>query len=333
MIIIVIYIAFRQTEDTMPKMSGQSPFSFSYCDDLHTVPEKALPVEVKLHGGFAVDERPGFGHVYYGMPGHGLLKISPDLSSQETIELPTYLKPMNFHSTKIGALDGSTKLFLPANEDAKVAVLSLEGEVEYVFDTPEFDQYRAEGVVFRPTDTALVDSELYVADGYGANYISIADVKRQAWSRAFGGKTDDPNELGKYGTAHGFALTPDGTTLAIADRPHSRFEIASFEGEVRLAHALPAGSRPCGIDFFEHAGSWYAVVGSLDDPDEGRSAPIYILDAATYNVVSTIRAKEDLGVEKANHIHNAVWHEHDGERYLVCQAWNPGYYFVLHLES
>ena len=64
---------------------------------------------------------------------------------------------------------------------------------------------------------------------------------------------------------------------------------------------------------------------------EGRAAPIYILDAATYEVVSTIRPKEDLGIELADHIHNTIWYEYGGDLYLICQAWNPGYYFVLEL--
>ena len=40
---------------------------------------------------------------------------------------------------------------------------------------------------------------------------------------------------------------------------------------------------------------------------------------------------EDLDIDIANHIHNAVWYEHNGGLYLICQAWNPGFYFVLEL--
>jgi hypothetical protein len=317
----------------MSKKSGNSPFTFSYCEDLRVLPDKAAAAEENLHGGFAVDKRPGYGHVYYGMPNYGLMKVSPDLTSQETIELPPDLKPLNFHSTKIGMFDGNIRLLMPANNDSKVAVLTIDGNVEYIFEQPEFDEYQKEGAAFHPTDLTLIDSKLYVADGYGANYISIADLADRKWSAIFGGKTHDPAELGKYGTAHGLNPTPEGGTLAIADRPHSRFEIVSFEGEVRQNYTLPAGSKPCGIDYMNYKGKWYAAVGSLDDPQEGRPAPIYILDAQTYRVLSTIRAKDDLGVKRADHIHNVVWHEHNGDVYLVCQAWNPGYYFVLKLED
>ena len=102
-----------------------------------------------------------------------------------------------------------------------------------------------------------------------------------------------------------------------------------LDGHFLASHALPAGAWPCGIDYIQHAGRRYAVVGSLKDPVEGRPAPIYILDADTYEVLSTIRPKEELGVERAQHLHNVIWHVYNDQLYLVCQSWNPGFYFVL----
>ncbi len=78
------------------KKTGNQPFEFSYAEDLRTLPSAARSQEEKLHGGFAVDKRPGHGEVYYGMPGHGLLRVSADLTTQETIELPSDLKPLIF---------------------------------------------------------------------------------------------------------------------------------------------------------------------------------------------------------------------------------------------
>ena len=67
--------------------------------------------------------------------------------------------------------------------------------------------------------------------------------------------------------------------------------------------------------------SWYAVIGCLrDDPNELRPAPIYILDAQSYELIFTIRPKEDFGIELAQHLHNVALHLHDGQLYLVCQA-------------
>jgi hypothetical protein len=318
---------------SLKKQSGQAPFAFAHCADLHSLPQKALAVEEKLHGGFAVDKRPGYGQLYYGMPGCGLLRISADLTQQEIIELPESLTSVNFHSTKIGNFDGKTRLFLAANGDAMVVVATLDGDIDFILPKPEFDEYLKAESPFRPTDTVLQGNQLLVADGYGANYISTADLTTRQWRSLFGGKTENSEEHGKFGTAHGMNPAPVGNQLVIADRPHSRLELSTFDGHFNASYPLPAGSRPCGIDFIQRGDRWYAVVGSLDDPSKGRPAPIYILDATTYAVISTIRPKEELGIERADHLHNVVWHEHNGQLFLVCQSWNPGYYFALEMVS
>jgi hypothetical protein len=175
----------------------------------------------------------------------------------------------------------------------------------------------------------LIGQDLYVADGYGSNYISKADVISQQWTGIFGGRTDDPLENGKFGTAHGMRAHADHQHLVIADRPLSRIQMHGLDGSFTASHTLPGGSWPCGIDFIEWEGRKLAAIGSLVDPVKDRPAPIYITDADTFEVLSTIRPKEDLGIEPVQHLHNVVWHVNGGKLYLVCQSWNPGLYFVL----
>ena len=312
------------------KKSGEMPFQFMHRGDLHALPEAAKEFEANLHGGFASDRRAGFGPVYYGMPDYGILRIEPDLSRQTLIGLPVNLKPMNFHSTKLGWINGQSRLFLAANNDARVAVVTLEGELDFTLSKPEFDQYRAESVPFAPTDTILVDEKLYVADGYGANYISVADTGTRRWKGIFGGNSENALENGKFATAHGINQHYEvHRQLVIADRPSSRIQVHDLEGAFIASYLLPAGAWPCGIDFLNWKGRWLAVIGSLVDPVENRPAPIYIVDADTYQVLSTIRPKEDLGLEKVQHLHNVVWHVFQDRLFLVCQSWNPGNYFVL----
>jgi hypothetical protein len=102
-----------------------------------------------------------------------------------------------------------------------------------------------------------------------------------------------------------------------------------LEGDFIASHQLPSGSWPCGIDFLEWKGRSLGVIGSLVDPVKDRPAPIYIIDAGTFEVLSTIRPKEELGIDLVQHLHNVVWHVYHDQLYLVCQSWNPGYYFVL----
>ncbi len=314
---------------TTERTSGQDPFVFAHREDLSTLPLAAREQEVNLHGGFAIDARSDFGHIYYGMPGVGIMRIDPDLGKQEVIGLPDTLGPLNFHGTKIGTFDGKRRLFLAANSDEMVVVLTLDGEVDFTLPRPAFDEYQAEEAPYKPTDTVLVGDELYIADGYGSNYIVSANVKTRKWTSIFGGKTEDPAEDGGFGTAHGIDVNPIHHQLDIADRPHSRIQVHSVEGNFVESHKLPFGAFLCGINYLQYQSRWYAVIGCLRDPDEDRPAPIYIIDAKSYELVSTIRPKEDFGIELAQHLHNVALHCHDDQLYLVCQAWNPGHYFVL----
>ena len=106
---------------------------------------------------------------------------------------------------------------------------------------PEFDEYQDASAPFNPTDTAIVHNHLYVADGYGSNYITKADLTTRQWTDIFAGKTSDPNAPGLFGTAHGLNPAPDGHHLSIAVRPHARFEHFTFDGHFKSSYSIPAG--------------------------------------------------------------------------------------------
>ncbi|NRA39038.1 MAG: hypothetical protein HRU15_12920 [Planctomycetes bacterium] len=313
------------------KTSGQGAFTFALRDDLYTLPDAVLENEVNLHGGFAIDNREGYGQVYYGMPGSGIMRIESDLSKQEVIALPDNLGELNFHSTKIGTIDGKERLMVAAQGNEKVIVLSLDGDVDYTHNRPEFEEYKNSETAYLPTDTTLVGDTLYIADGYGSNFISSSFTTNQKWKSIFGGIAADDSDDGKFSTAHGINFNPVHKHLDICDRPNSRIQTHNLEGEFLASYKMPKGSFLCGISYFEKEDRTYAVIGCLQDPDKGngRPAPIYIIDATTYELLSTVRPKEELGVELAEHLHNVVMHVIDGTLYLVCQAWNPGHYFVL----
>ena len=249
---------------------------------------------------------------------------------RELIRLPEKLTQLNFHSTTLGEFDGEVRLFLPANNDEMVAVVNLEGELDFVLPKPAFEAYQDEEARFNPTDTVLVGDTLYVADGYGENYICAADLLTRSWNDIWGGKTECRTENGKFATAHGIThYHSHHHHLVIADRPNSRLQVHDLDGNYEQSMLLPEGAWPCGIDYIEFEGHHLAVIGNLKDPQEGRPAPIFILDGETHKVLSTIRPREDLGLDLVQHLHNVVWHVENGQLYLICQAWNPGFYFVL----
>jgi hypothetical protein len=311
------------------KRSGQGSFVFEHIEDFRRLPEVALPFEKGLHGSTGADKRPGKGELYYGMPGLGILRVSADLQTQDVITLPPDLVSLNFHSARIEQLDGQPHLVLASNSTESVIVATLDGDVEYVLGRPEYEQYAKPELNYMPTSTTAAGDTLYIADGYAIQYVMLADHHTHQFTGIFGGKTEDVHVHGKFGTAHGITKVPTSEHVAIADRSNWRVELMDLQGNFAESHPMPENSRPCGIDYVEHNGHWYAAIGSLDDPQAGRAAPIYVLDAETYQVISTIRPKEELGIELADHIHNVVWHKHNGELFLVAQAWNPGFYFVL----
>lgn len=313
------------------KKSGQDSFVFTLRDDLDRLPIQAKPFEGNLHGGFAVDSRPGYGQIYYNMPGCGMIRIEPDLKYQSIIWLPEELKNLNFHSTKLAEIDGQTRLVVPANDGELVAFLSVEGKIEFMLSRPEFDEYRNTTASYHPTDTVQVGDQLFIADGYGSNYISSYNISRRKWDGIFGGLTDIPTDDGKFGTAHGINLNPVHNHLDIADRPHSRLQAHDTEGRFLESHFFPKGSFLCGIDYKKINQKWVGVVGCLLDPIEGRPAPIYIFDVESYELLSVIRPKEEMGVSLAQHLHNVVFHENNGQVFLVCQSWNPGDFFILQM--
>ena len=178
---------------TLNKTSGQEPFTFAHRADLSNLPSAAREQEVNLHGAFAIDTQDD-GKIYYGMPGCGIMRVESDLQKQEIIRLSDNLTPLNFHGTKIGEFDGNKRLFLPANNDEMVVVLTLDGETDFILPRPVFDEYQAENAVYKPTDTVLIGDQLYIADGYGSNHIVSVDLKTRNWLGIFGGKTEDSEE-------------------------------------------------------------------------------------------------------------------------------------------
>ncbi|MCJ8330971.1 MAG: hypothetical protein MJH11_13425 [Lentisphaeria bacterium] len=258
------------------KTSGSGEFTFALRDDLYSLPDAVKENEVKLHGGFAIDNRPDKGQLYYGMPGSGILRVESDLKSQELITLPDNLGEYNFHSTKIASLNGQERLILSAEGNQKVLLVDLEGSVDMILTRPEFDEYKSEDVNYLPTDTVLVDDVLYIADGYGANYISSNSLVDQSWKGIFGGIAADANDDGKFSTAHGINYNPVHKHLDICDRPNSRIQAHDVDGGFLGSYKMPSGSFLCGINYFESQERWYAVIGCLQDPEvgEGRPAPV-----------------------------------------------------------
>lgn len=320
-----------------PGVTGQGDLKFEVYKTSSALPEAAMKGLNAAHGGFAVDRREGKGEIYFALPEVGILRISADLSKIEVLPTDADMAAANMHNTTIwyNQKDNAFLTF-PGNGTNKVYTTSIDGDLRFILDAPtadtRFDEaavgaYFTDGGAFVPTDVEVLDKRFYVTTGYSKlDWVLTADVTLKdggsaEWTPfAFGGKGDGP---GQFGTGHGITIAPDGKTITVADRPNSEIESFDANGKYLGKLDLPKGSLPCDIDYQ----SGYTVVGCLRGPDTEKGAPIYLVKDGA--VVSTVMIKEDLGLEKFTHIHNAVMVERDGTLYVIAQAWNPGDFAIL----
>jgi len=186
------------------------------------LPEAALKVLVRAHGGFAVDRRNGKGETYFALPGAGILQISADLSKVRLLETPPSMREVNLHNTTIWYTpEGTPYLAFPSNDAGKVFTTTLEGKLINTLDAPTGDEdfgnpaisdyFRAKGN-FAPTDVVQLDGLYYITTGY-SNLDYVLTARITSWSPfmlawydlAFGGKGDGPTQ---FRTGHGIAIPP-----------------------------------------------------------------------------------------------------------------------------
>ncbi|MDA2930078.1 hypothetical protein MYX84_09055 [Acidobacteria bacterium AH-259-O06] len=325
------------TQASLTGVSGQGKMKFRVFRTTDHLPDEAVKVLVSAHGGFAVDRRQGKGETYFALPGAGIIQISANLKSTRLLETPAAMKDVNLHNTTIWyGPDGKGYLTFPANKAGRVFTTTLKGKLVHTLHTPtpkdDFDQPTVNNYFygkgnFAPTDVEQMDGLFYVTTGYSnldfvltAKILSTNPFKVLWYDLAFGGKG---SQRGQFGTGHGITVPPGEKRIDVSDRPNSEVDRFTRYGHYRSTLELPKGSYPCDIDYL----GGFGIVGCLHGPDRSKGAPIYILDGD--KVISTIMPKEELGLEKFQHIHNAVLRRIGGKFYIIVQAWNPGDFAIL----
>ena len=108
------------------------------------------------------------------------------------------------------------------------------------------------GLNYRPTNVAIAaNGDIYVADGYGSNYIN--QYNRDAkYIRSFGGSGTDPKSPGRLNTPHGLMVDERATpaTLLVADRANNRVQRFTLDGN--HIEFIAGTNRPC--HFHERGG-------------------------------------------------------------------------------
>lgn len=158
------------------------------------------------------------------------------------------LKFKSGHGLSLDARDGRESLWLCDPGSGTVVKTSLQGEVLLTLPhASECGAYDA-GTKYAPTEAAVgPDGDIYVADGYGSQFILQFDAGGK-FIRKFGGLSSQALNPGKFMQAHGVAIdSRSGTPLLLCtERLRNEFHWYTLEGEYVRSVYLPGAfmSRP-----------------------------------------------------------------------------------------
>jgi len=143
------------------------------------------------------------------------------------------------HGLTIWDANGDEFLFICDPNIGKVVKTDLKGKVLLTINHPStIGEYQEEDA-FKPTETAIgPNGDIYVADGYGSQYI-LQYSKNGEFIRKFGGSGDLDDQ---FSTAHGVAIDtrdPENLTLLCTSRAHNSFKRFTLDGQYLSTIFLP----------------------------------------------------------------------------------------------
>ncbi|RAJ97678.1 hypothetical protein LX87_02581 [Larkinella arboricola] len=188
------------------------------------------------------------------------------------------------HGLTLSNEGGEQFLFICDNNRHQVIKTDLKGKELLKIDYPKETGKYAYPTQFIPTETAInpANGDIYVADGYGLNYIIQYDSKGK-YIRHWGGKGA---ENGQFDCCHGILVdtrNKTNPTLLITDRRHNCLKRFTLDGKYMSTIALP-GSYICRPVL--HGDMIYGAVFRSTSDSYPNSGYIQILDKND-KVVST----------------------------------------------
>lgn len=143
------------------------------------------------------------------------------------------------HGLSIINEGGDDILFITDIEIGKVFKTTLDGRILMTIDHPKKIGVYDQDEPFSPTETVISSNgDIYVADGYGSQYILQYNSKGE-YIRHFGG---EGNEDDQFEIAHGVCIddrNPDSPTLLCTSRKHNSFKRFTFDGRYLETIFLP----------------------------------------------------------------------------------------------
>jgi peptidylamidoglycolate lyase len=232
--------------------------------------------------------------------------------------------------------NGTEVLFICDNNRHQVIKTTLQGRVLMVLDYPkETGKYTKEDE-YIPTETTIApNGDIYVADGYGKDFIIQYDAKGK-YIRHFGGRGDkDDNLL----NAHGICIDyrdKNNLTLIVTSRQQNAFKRYTMEGVYINTVPLPGAwvCRPViNGDYL------YAAVLKSSSLADKESGFVTILDK-NFNVVSNLGGSEpvykDDKLAEMVQTNPVFQYPHDvcidDDQNMYVAQWNSGHVYPYKLE-
>jgi DNA-binding beta-propeller fold protein YncE len=137
--------------------------------------------------------------------------------------------PTRIHAMELRQENGAEYIYAARPADHEVVKLSLDGKQLWAIEYPkEAGIYKDAGGFSPCALTVGPDGSIFVADGYGANYVLKFDKDRK-FVKAFGGPGE---EEGKFKTCHGIALDTRQAQplLFVCNRNNNRVEYWDLDG-------------------------------------------------------------------------------------------------------
>jgi peptidylamidoglycolate lyase len=232
--------------------------------------------------------------------------------------------------------NGADVLFICDNTRHQVIKTTIDGRVLMTLDYPKETGLYEKPEEYIPTETTIApNGDIYVADGYGKDFIIQYDAQGR-YIRHFGGRGEGPEHLLN---AHGVCVdTRDQANpcLIVCSRQQNAFKRYDFEGKY--------------LDSIELPGAWvcrpvikgdylYAAVLQSNSQQWKQSGFVTILDRQN-KVVSNLAGSEpvytDGQLQEMNQTIKAFEYPHDvcidDEENLYVAQWNSGKTYPYKLE-
>jgi hypothetical protein len=242
------------------------------------------------------------------------------------------------HGLTLWEAGGEEFLFV-CDTKGSVVKTTLEGKELLQIDHPStFGAYKEEDA-FHPTESAIgPNGDIYVADGYGSQYV-LQFTSEGEFIRKFGGRGDADDQ---FQTAHGVCVDnrdKDNPTLIVTSRAHNSFKRFTLDGEYLATIFLP-GAFVCRAvidDDNLYSGVCWSRLRYLNQtPNSGFVTILDNMDKVVSNPGGTKPEYRDGTLQLMLQNQPVFKHCHDvcvdtDKNLYICQ-WNAGQTYPIKLE-